>query len=317
MLKARVRRKAQETEGICSLDLEAADGQPLPEFRAGAHIDVHLPGGFVRQYSLWGSSADRMRYRIAVLLEPQSRGGSRAVHVSVHENDVLTISPPRNHFPLHPAGESILIGGGIGITPLLCMAEELATDSRPYELHYCVRSAARAAFRERLVTPPLAANVSVHFDDASGIEGPMNLASLRQPSAEARLYVCGPAGFIDAVTQAAQRNGWPKDQIHVEHFGTDSTVFPAHDLPFEIQVASTGQTFDVRPNETVAQVLMRNGFDLPVSCEQGVCGSCLTGVLEGDPDHRDVFLTPEQQACNDNFMPCCSRSIGPRLVLDL
>lgn len=317
-LKMRVARKEREADGICSLELESIDGQALPPFRAGAHIDFHLPGGLIRQYSLFGSPFDQRRYRIAVLLDANSRGGSKAVHESVHAGDEVIISSPRNHFPLVPSEKSILIAGGIGITPMLCMAEELSVEGKAYDLHYCVRTANRAAFLGRLGAAPFVENTHVHFDDASGSQGPLDLdALLAHPRQGVHLYMCGPSGLIDSVVEGAKRHNWPDDHVHFEHFAPPPSSQKQGGHGFEVRIASTGQTFLILPEESVAQVLARNGIDIPVSCEQGVCGTCVTRVIEGEPDHRDLFLTEAEQAANDCFTACCSRARGPLLVLDL
>lgn len=238
-LTVRVARKAAEAQDICSLELVAADGGALPAFSAGSHIDVHLPGGLVRQYSLCNDPAESHRYLVAVLREPTSRGGSVAVHDAVREGDTLAISAPRNAFALAGhAQRHLLLAGGIGITPILCMAERLAVLQADFDMHYAARSGA----------------------------------------------------------DAAPRSG---------------------DAAFEVRLASSGRVIPVPRDRTVTQALADAGVDIMVSCEQGVCGTCLTRVLQGEPEHRDSYLTPEEQAANDQFTPCCSRSKSACLVLDL
>lgn len=316
-LSVRVARKAVEAQDIVTLELVATDGSALPAFGAGAHVDVQLPGGITRQYSLCNDPQETHRYLIGVLRDPASRGGSKAVHDLVKEGDVLQISTPKNHFPLvHDAKKSLLLGGGIGITPILCMAERLANTGADFELHYATRSAQRTAFRERIGKSSFASKVAFHFDDGAA-EQKLDLAQLLvQPEAGTHLYVCGPKGFMDAVLNTAREKGWPEDQLHYEFFGAEVAKSDS-DASFEIKLASSGRIVMVPKDKTVTQALAEAGVEIMMSCEQGVCGTCLTRVLEGVPDHKDSYLTPEEQAANDQFLPCCSRSKTPQLVLDL
>ena len=314
--QVRVAKKTAEAEGIASFELARLDGQPLPPFSAGSHIDVHVPGGTVRQYSLCNASHEQHRYRIAVLRDPASRGGSVGMHDSVNEGDVITISTPRNHFALHPAQHTLLLAGGIGVTPLLCMADRLARTGAGFALHYCTRSAERTAFAGEIAASPMAPHVHFHFD-AGAPEQKLDLASvLAAPGQDKRVYVCGPAGFIDHVVNTAQAMGWAQDRIHLEYFAA-----PAQDTSgdegFEVRIASTGKTYAIEPDISIVEALRGQGIDIMTSCEQGVCGTCLTRVLEGEVDHRDMYLTDEEKASNEQFMPCCSRARSKLLVLDL
>ncbi|MDP1654789.1 MAG: PDR/VanB family oxidoreductase [Hylemonella sp.] len=316
-LSVRVARKAVEAQDIVTLELVAIDGSALPAFGAGAHVDVQLPGGITRQYSLCNDPTETHRYLIGVLRDPASRGGSEAVHAQVKEGDVLQISTPKNHFPLaHDAKKSLLLGGGIGITPILCMAERLANTGAVFEMHYATRSPERTAFRERIATSNFADKVAFHFDDGDAAQK-LDLAQLlAQPQAGTHLYVCGPKGFMDAVLNTAREKGWPEEQLHYEFFG--ATVEKSDsDASFEIKLASSGRIVMVPKDKTVTQALAEAGVEILMSCEQGVCGTCLTRVLDGVPDHKDSYLTPEEQAANDQFLPCCSRAKTPQLVLDL
>lgn len=321
MLTVRVTRKTVEALGISTLELVGAeaDGEPLPAFSAGSHIDVHLPNGLVRQYSLCGAPADASRYLIGVLRDERSRGGSAAVHELVQEGDVLRVSPPRNHFALAPAAtEHLLLAGGIGVTPLLAMAEQLASDGVPFELHYCARSPERAAFRSRLGASAFAGRVHFHFDD--GDKGQrLALATLlggRLHAAGSHLYVCGPPGFMDAVLACTQQLGWPGDRLHTERFGA-APAAQGIDTAFKVRIASTGQVIAVRADQRVTDALAAHGVPIETSCEQGVCGTCLTRVIEGIPDHRDHCLSAQERQANDQFLPCCSRARTEMLVLDL
>ncbi|MDP3700231.1 MAG: PDR/VanB family oxidoreductase [Hylemonella sp.] len=316
-LQVRVARKAQEALDIVTLELVAADGRTLPAFSAGSHVDVQLPGGITRQYSLCNDPKETHRYLIGVLRDVASRGGSVAVHDAVREGDLLTISAPRNHFALaHDATQHLLLAGGIGVTPILCMAERLAITGAAFEMHYATRAPERTAFRERIAASIFAERVHFHYDNGDAAQKLDLKKLLDKPQAGTHLYVCGPKGYMDAVLGTARTQGWPEEQLHYEFFGAE-VVKSDSDAGFEIKLASSGRIIMVSKDQTVTQALDAAGVEVMVSCEQGVCGTCLTRVLEGVPDHKDSYLTPQEQAANDQFTPCCSRSKTPRLVLDL
>ncbi|PXW97536.1 vanillate O-demethylase ferredoxin subunit [Sphaerotilus hippei] len=310
-------------QDICALELVAALGDALPAFAAGAHIDLYLPGGWVRQYSLCNPPGETSRYLIAVLRDPASRGGSAAVHEQLHPGDLLTISTPRNLFALRPgAGPTtpprLLLAGGIGLTPLLAMAQALHEADEPFTLHVATRSAARTPFRELLLAGRLAPHVQLHHDDGPATQRLDLDRVLTSPPTHAQLYLCGPGGFIAAATHTARRHGWSEAQIVVESFGirpspsTDST-----DMPFELELAHSRRVVPVAPGQTAVQALAAVGVTVPVSCEQGICGTCVLPVLAGEPDHRDQYLTPQERADNRCFTPCCSRAKSTRLVVAL
>jgi vanillate O-demethylase ferredoxin subunit len=315
----RIARKTVEATEICSFELVAVDGQALPAFSAGSHVDVHLGGGLTRQYSLCNDPAETHRYLIAVLRDPNSRGGS----VEMHKLDVgqtLEISDPKNHFALaHDVAHSVLLAGGIGITPILCMAERLSNVGASFELHYCTRSADRTAFAERIRNASFASHAHFHHDDGPAAQRLDANALLGAQRVGAHLYVCGPTGFMDAMLGAARAVGWPDAALHREYFGAAPVVVgeAGEADSFEVQIASTGRVIRVAADCTVVAALAAAGVEVPTSCEQGVCGACLTRVIEGTPDHRDFYLTPDEQARGDQFTPCCSRAKSPRLVLDL
>jgi vanillate monooxygenase ferredoxin subunit len=316
-LNVRVARKADEAQDICTFELVHADGKALPAFSAGSHVDVHLPNGLTRQYSLCNDPGESHRYLIGVLHDANSRGGSRAMHQQVAAGDVLSISAPKNHFPLaHGATHSILLAGGIGVTPILCMAERLAITGASFEMHYCTRSRERTAFVQRIGTAAFAPQVQFHHDDGAPEQKLMLDAVLGTPRAGVHLYVCGPKGFMDWVLGQARAGGWPAGQLHYEFFTAEVAPSDA-DAAFEVQLASSGKIVCVPKDQTVVQALAAAGIEVATSCEQGICGTCLTRVLEGEPEHKDLYLTPEEQAANDQFTPCCSRARSARLVLDL
>lgn len=312
--QVKVLRRREEAQDIASFELARADGGTLPPFSAGSHIDVHLPIGLVRQYSLVNDPHDAAHYRIGVLRDPDSRGGSASMHAHVHEGDMLTISEPRNHFPLVHAPHTILLAGGIGVTPLLCMAQRLGATGASFELHACNRSLARSAFVEEMRA--FGERFQLHLDDGDAAQKLDLPAVLAKGPAGSRICVCGPAGFIDFVVNTAKAQGIPDDHVHLEYFGA-AAQDSSGDREFEVRLASTGQTYTIPADKSVTAALSEQGVEIMVSCEQGVCGTCLTRVLEGEVDHRDQYLTDEEKACHDQFLPCCSRAKSPMLVLDL
>jgi vanillate O-demethylase ferredoxin subunit len=317
LIQVRVTAKRQIAEDTAGFVLEAVNGVALPPYEAGAHIDVHVPGGPMRQYSLHEPPSASGRYHIGVLRDPQSRGGSERMVDTVCEGDTLAISAPRNHFPLHAerAGRTVLFAGGIGITPILCMTKQLAHEDRDFTLHYCGRSRVRMAFVDELGTAEFAAQVHVHVDDGPKDQQLDAAAAIGAPAADKHLYVCGPTGFMDHVLKTARSLGWAEGNLHREYFAA-APIDHSSDGPFELQLQS-GKVIQVGADQSAAQALLEAGVAISLSCEQGVCGTCLTKVLQGTPDHRDLYLTDDEHARNDCFMPCCSRAQTPRLVLEL
>ncbi len=316
MIEVVVAEIVKATPNICLISLTAADGGPLPPFQAGAHIDVHLPNGLVRQYSLTGRPGDVRRYQLGVLKQPHSRGGSQWLHDTMKENDRLRISAPRNLFPLiESVRRHILFAGGIGITPIVSMARHLSAIGADFEVNYSVRSLAEAAFVEELAA--IAPNGQMRLL-AQGRNAALNecFRALALPNPDVHVYVCGPDGYIRAVLELARRQGWPQAQLHTETFGAASTP-TAGNLAFTVHLARSGVRIRVAEDQTVVRALEKHGVQIPVSCEQGICGTCLTQVISGTPDHRDQYLTDEERTANDQFTPCCSRAFSPELVLDL
>ena len=312
-----VQRRELQAQAVAVLTLAAADGAPLPAFHAGAHIDVHLPGGLVRQYSLCGDPRGSSTYRIAVLKDPASRGGSVTVHESLLRGAKLGISAPRNHFPLDAGTSySVLVGGGIGITPMITMAWELHSAGRPFELHYSARSRVKAALLDELAAVPWAGCVKLHFSDEGS---KLNAQAILKAAPSGRhLYVCGPAGFMDWVMDEARAMALASSQIHREYFAVPTTAASAAPATsFEVVAKASGKRVKVAADQTIVAALRTVGIDVPVSCEEGLCGTCLCTVLDGEPDHRDAYLTDEERAANDQVLVCCSRSRSPRLVLDV
>ncbi len=314
--QVKVAKKFREAEDIVSFELINVSGEALPSFTAGSHIDVHIGNGLIRQYSLCNAPNETYRYVIGVLRDPQSRGGSIAMHDSIQIGDVITISAPKNHFPLLASDNVLLLAGGIGVTPILCMAEHLAKDNGTFEMHYCSRSSERTAFRDRIAESSFAKSIHYHFDDGD-VQQKLDLARLLSDThIDTHIYVCGPSGFIDYVAKTAKDSGWQDANIHMEYFAA-AKIDVSGDGVFDVKLASSGKIIRVASDKSIVQALFDAGIDVQISCGEGICGTCLTRVLEGIPEHRDLYLTDEEKEANDQLTPCCSRSKSPMLVLDL
>lgn len=306
-----------EAQDIIRVDLRPLPGQTLPTFEAGAHIDLHLPGGLVRSYSLANDCREQHRYLLGVLKDKASRGGSRSVHEHLRVGTVLEISPPRNHFPLHAqADHSVLIAGGIGITPILSMVRQLHAMGRSFELIYLARSRAAAAFQADLSA--LGCPVHWHFDDASG--GPPHLEALLKqhpPQGETHYYACGPAKMLDDFETVCAKLGYT--HAHMERFAAVKVQQASDDARqrFTVELRKSGKTLTITPDTTLHQQLLAANIGVPFSCEEGICGSCETRVLEGIPDHRDMVLSAAERASHQLMMVCVSGCKSERLVLDL
>jgi vanillate monooxygenase ferredoxin subunit len=304
---------------MLSYDLRLPDGQDLPRFEAGAHVDVHIGPGLIRQYSLCNDPAERHRYVVCVHRDAAGRGGSRALHDTIRTGHSVRISQPRNNFPVHPAQRSVLVAGGIGVTPLVAMAESLQKAGADYELHVYARSRDRIPLAGRLTTGPLAARTVVHLSSEGDSLRSAPPAALTDPDPSTLVYTCGPEGFMRAVTEHASAGGFGVDQIHQERFAPAAAPArdPSADGAFEVVIASTAQRITVTARETVAQALTAHGIEVELSCEQGMCGACLTPVVSGIPDHRDDVQTPAEREANTHITICCSRAETAELVLGL
>jgi ferredoxin-NADP reductase len=298
-------------DGVNLYELHRVNGEPLPAATPGAHIDVHLPRGMIRQYSLAIIDPASTRYSIGVRRDPNGRGGSRFMHDELRVGTPLKISAPRNNFPIvDSAGPSVLIAGGIGITPIWAMVRRLHDDGRPYELHYACRTRAQAAFADELAAlGPL----RLHVDDERSGVLPIEAIVAATP-ADAHFYFCGPEQMRLAFERAVACR--PASQVHVELF-SNSNLVNGQSGSFVVELARSKQTFVIPPGETILNVLRAAGIAVASSCEQGVCGTCETRVLEGIPDHRDAVLSPDERARGHTMMICCSGSTTERLVLDL
>lgn len=309
-LQVLIRAIRYEAEGVLSFELVAPDGACLPDFTPGAHIDVHLPNGLVRQYSLTNAANGR-HYIIGVGLDRTSRGGSRWLHDQARPGQILTISAPRNSFPMAaPLAGAVLFAGGIGITPIRAMAGHLAAQGVPWTLYYAARSRVNAAFAADLQA--LGGHLHLHLDDEAG--GLLDIAAaVAAAPADAHLYCCGPEPMITAFLEATKDRA--PDHVHVEHFGAIAPL--ADDGGLVIELARSGRVVEVRPDQTILEAVLAAGVSVASSCRNGVCGTCETRVLAGEPDHRDLILSEAEKAAGDTMMICCSRAKSPRLTLDL
>jgi ferredoxin-NADP reductase len=302
LTQVEVVRRDNAAEGVVTLELAPADGGRLPPWRPGAHIDVLLAAGLERQYSLCGNPGDDQLWRIAVLREPNGRGGSQYIHDRVQAGHTLTTRGPRNHFSLVSAPRYKFIAGGIGITPILPMAKAAEAASAEWSLLYGGRRLASMAFREELT----AYGERCRFwpEDERGL---LPLADeLSEPPAGTLVYCCGPGVLLDAVEKTCER--WPLGTLHVERFRARTLTKPALEGSFEVECAVSGLIVQVAPDQSILEALTDAGLDLDSSCLEGACGTCEVSVLEGTPDHRDSILEPGEKAANDVMMICVSRS---------
>ncbi|WP_210321143.1 PDR/VanB family oxidoreductase [Aquibium microcysteis] len=312
-----IERVTFETSDVVVLELRRADRGILPSWTPGAHVDVILPSGRIRQYSLCGNPADRSRYRVAILREPAGRGGSAELHDIAREGTVVTVRGPRNHFELVPADRYLFVAGGIGITPILPMILAAEAAGAAWRLVYGGRTQATMAFLGE-IGQRMGGEVQLLPEDLSGRP---DLDALLAGVGEGEMvYGCGPAGMLGALEAAAERHGRSR-VLHVERFGAAEDAVPAAglagDAAFTVELRRSGLSLDVPADRRLGDVLLDAGVPVPFSCQEGYCGSCETAVLEGVPDHRDTILTDEEKAEARIMMVCCGRSKTPRLVLDL
>jgi ferredoxin-NADP reductase len=287
------------------------DGKPLPPYEPGAHIDLHLPNGLVRNYSLTVAKPDPAAYTFGIKRDPASRGGSRYIHDELRVGKTVKISAPRNNFPLkEDAAHTILLAGGIGITPIWCMVQRLVELGRSWTLHYACRSRADMAFLPSLegMSGP-----RFHFDDEHGGKVLDVAAIVGAAPKDAHLYCCGPTPMLQAFESATA--SWPRAQIHIEYFTPKAE--PAKKGGFTVELARSGQEFFIPEGHSILQVLLDEGIDVDYSCELGICGACEQRVISGIPEHRDSILSEEEQAENTRVMICCAGCKTDRLVLDL
>ena len=312
--RACITRVWDETADIKCFELRAPDGIALPPVAPGAHIDVHLGNGLIRQYSLWNGPTETEAYFIGVKREPELRGGSAAMHRLI-AGEILEISEPRNNFPLADTpGMSLLLAGGIGITPLLSMMRFLEAQSRPVELHLFSRSAAHSPFGRMLNGK---ANVTHQIDLLPPKLDAVIAGLLHSRKPDDHVYICGPGQFMELAQAIASERGWPDDRIHLEYFTKEVRPVDGGDSEFEVVLQKSAKSLTVKSDQTIIAAMHEAGIDILTSCEQGVCGTCVTAVIEGEPDHRDVYFNQDEHASGKLITPCVSRCKGKRLVLDL
>ena len=288
------------------------DGKALPPYEPGAHIDVHLPNGIVRQYSLIVPEQEPKGYTLGIKRDPASRGGSRFVHDDLRVGRMLKISAPRNNFPLkEDAPHVVLFAGGIGITPIWCMVQRLDQLGRSWKLYYAARSRADMAF---LHTLEGMAPAQFHFDEESAGKFLDVAALIADTPKDAHLYCCGPTPMLNAFEAATA--SWPREQVHIEYF-TPKAQPTDKKGGFVVELAKSGQEFVIPEGQSILQVLLDAGVDVDYSCELGICGACEQRVISGEPEHHDAILTEEEQASNTKVMICCAGCKSERLVLDL
>jgi ferredoxin-NADP reductase len=317
-LNALVQSMRHEADGIVSVELRPTlGGSEFPAFDAGSHIDLHLANGLVRSYSLCNASSDRQRYVVAVLKDKKSRGGSRFVHEQLRVGTSLQISAPRNNFKLvESAGVSVLVAGGIGVTPIWAMLQRLIDLGRPVKLVYCARSRREAAFQAEIQAVAHAGKVDVtwHFDDEAG--GPPDLNELLgKRDADAHFYCCGPTPMIESFEKCCEALAFPN--VHVERFAAIHAEAPVQSESYVVECARSGKEVEVRPGKSILDSLLDAGLNPEYSCKEGVCGACETRVISGEVDHHDGILTKSERAANKVMMICVSACQGNRLVLDV
>ncbi|WP_321801691.1 PDR/VanB family oxidoreductase [Caballeronia sp. J97] len=291
-------------------EIRRPDNAALPRAEPGAHIDVHMPSGLMRQYSLVTADGDERAYLIGIKRDRASRGGSRFMHEQLRVGQMLDIGGPRNNFPLcETAAHTVLIAGGIGITPIWCMAQRLMRLNRSFELHYACRERREAAFLDTFSALPQA---NLHFDfEQDGRV--LDIAAIVADAPEgSHFYCCGPqpmlAGYEAATAEIDQ------ERVHIEYFAPRAAA--ACEGGYVVQLHRTGQQFEVPPGKTILQVLREGGVSAPYSCEEGICGACQVDVIEGTPDHRDSVLSEREHAAGDTMLICCSGAKSGRLVID-
>lgn len=312
-LRVQVAAKTMTAEGIAGLRLIPIKGA-LPTFQPGAHIDVHLPNGLVRQYSVINGPGETDHYTIGVKREADSRGGSAAVHDSLKEGDVLAISAPRNNFPLRrDANHTIFVAGGIGVTPLISMARALNAQGLGFEFHYFVQSDDHAAFKREM--GEFAAALTLHKGLNPDQTGDMLRQILADPGFARHVYICGPGPMLEAACGIAADQGWDDASVHFEYFANTGEIDDS--TAFEIDLARSAVTLSVPAGKSILDVLRESGINMTSSCEQGACGTCRCGVIEGEVNHQDVYLSNAEKAEGKSIMTCVSRAKSGRLILDI
>ena len=308
--EVRLKTMTWEAPGVLSLVFAALDGRNLPSFEPGAHVDVHLPDGTLRQYSLCGDPAERRAYRVGVR-EIEGGRATSIIHRLLRPGMVVRLSPPRNNFPFVAARAYLFVAGGIGVTPLLPMIRAAQAAGASWSLLFCTRRVEEAPFLDEILA--LGGTVSLHASEAGTR---LDVAArLAEAAPDTMLYCCGPEGLMVAVQEATRH--WPAEAVRFEWFTARARPQDAVSGGFEVVCAQSGVTVTVPPDNSILGVLLAAGINIPRSCEQGVCGTCEVRILEGEADHHDSILSAGEQAANQSMMTCVSRARGTRLVLDI
>ena len=314
-----VKSMSLQGDGNIEVVFKSKDKMTLPIWEAGAHIDVYLTPMLIRQYSLVGHPLDEQHYTICVKRESSSRGGSEFIHDTLRVGHELTISLPRNYFKLAPSNEYYLVAGGIGITPILTMAEYLEQSKKQFKLFYYVKTIDQVAFLERLMADFQHGTIEIiETMDGKSIRNSFP-DFLKDPQKDSQMYLCGPQGFMDVCIEKSLLHGWSNEQIFFEAFAPIKTNIPiSPDNGFQVRLSSTGETFHVPNNKTIATVLIENNINIPISCEIGMCGACLTQVVCGEVDHQDTVQSDEEKQADQQYIAlCCSRAKSTVLEINL
>ena len=307
-----IARRTMVTPHICEFELRHPDGGRLPAFRAGAHISVETPSGFMRSYSLVNDEIETYRYVVAVKRETTGRGGSLSMHAETMEGDILRVSHPSNAFALKDAPSYLFVAGGIGITPIISMIRSLRRDNRrPYLLIYCAQTVEMTPYLDELLAPGSHDNVIVHHDSAQGGRFFDFWPFLKVPDGR-HLYYCGPSPMMESIH--AQSIHWPRSAVHCESFAGVSAV-SVDSRPFKVRRAATAEIYEIPADRSVVDVFRAAGLKPRSSCESGTCGTCRVRLIAGNPDHRDLVLSDDER--DRFFMPCVSRAFSEELTLDL
>lgn len=313
-LTVKIIERQDLTNDIVALKLANDDGSPLHAFEAGAHIDVKVSDEITRQYSLCSSPEETDFYRLGILNDSESRGGSSAIHQNFKAGDSVDISVPKNLFPLNMDAEhTVLVGGGIGITPMIAMAYALKAAGKSFTLHYCVKNHEQVAFLSELQAD-FANQLQLHCDDLADNQRLAPGNDFSGLPGNTHLYTCGPAGFMDWIMDSAKSLGFTDEKIHCEYFNAEVEI--GGDV-FTVVAEESGETIIINSDQSIAEALIDAGISVDISCEKGICGTCIVDVIEGEPEHRDHFLTDDEKADNDQIAICCSRSKSEKLILDI
>jgi ferredoxin-NADP reductase len=307
----KVQAKEPQADDVVTVTLVDPEGRRLPDWDPGSHIDLVLSNGLSRQYSLCGDRWDAYSYRIGVLREPASRGGSSYVHEQLEPGDLVGVSAPRNNFPLVPSPRYLFVAGGIGITPILPMVHQADLLGADWQLLYGGRERASMAFLDQL--GGYGDRVRIHPQDELGLL-PLK-EYIGEPRADVRIYCCGPGPLLGALEAVCGH--WPRYALRTERFVAAEHGPAVHEGPFKVELARTGTVVTVTPDVSVLDAVHAVGIEVLSSCRQGTCGTCETTVLAGLPDHRDSLLDDDDRAAGDCMYICVSRSCTDRLVLDL